>query len=487
MPYGKMRALSGLRLVLPAAAAVLLFFLCGCAVPDSPEKSFYIDLNEYPLYVKEGFDPAGISASPNLSDGSWYVRMPGEQSSMRIVKFLGPRTPRRFFLSPFEEESREYTMIMPFDLSAEQFKKINGDELFLPGIFFAALGDNWALFLNGRPVRSEIHLDGDGQIRSHRSRRYVSSPLDRTWFVPGTNTLALRIVGEPNGTDTGLWYSAPYYIGEYEAIRKESDESLLIAFCTVYIFAGIYHLLHYINRTRDKYNLYYCLFSILVGIYFFMRGHTVYSLIPDSNISFRIEYASAFMILPLLAAFLEHLNLGKIRKVTRICGAICLLLSVAQGIFPNLFRDDILYLWWIFLIVECGYVVVWDVLLVFYRDIRARRNAAKNDSLPKIFQRSLTETPLGNILLGTALAALTGTTDVILAILTKEGSFRFGRFGLLIFTITTTFILARRFGVLFRRLDEANLLLEQSNLNLETMVKERTRELEQQTEVAQSA
>jgi signal transduction histidine kinase/DNA-binding response OmpR family regulator len=474
-------------------AACLLFLLWGCAVPepDPRKNSFYvdlkIDLNEYPLYVKDGFDPAGTSALPDLSGGSWRVRMPGEQSAVKIVKFLGLPTPRRFFLSPFEEKPREYTMLIPFTVSPEQFEIINRNEPFQPGIFLAALGDNWEIFLNGRVVKSEIHLDEDGRIRSHRSRRYVSFPLDRALFVPGTNLLALRIAGEPNGTDTGLWYSAPYYIGEYETIRKDHDESLLIAFCVVYIFAGIYHLLHYVNRTKEKYNLYYCVFSTLLGICFLTRSHTIYSLIPDSNISFRIEYTSAFMILPMLAAFLEHLSRGKLRKITWVCGTISLALAGAQGIFPNLFRDDVLYLWWGFQLFEYAYILVLDVLYVFWRNTLDRWKADGKRSLPRALRWSLAETPLGNILLGTGFVAVTGGIDVILTLLTKQGVLNFGHFGLFIFTITTTVILARRFGVLFRRLDEMNTLLEKSNLNLEATVQKRTLELERQTEVAESA
>jgi signal transduction histidine kinase/DNA-binding NarL/FixJ family response regulator/HPt (histidine-containing phosphotransfer) domain-containing protein len=108
-------------------------------------------------------------------------------------------------------------------------------------------------------------------------------------------------------------------------------------------------------------------------------------------------------------------------------------------------------------------------------------------SLPRAFRWSLTETPLGNILLSTGFVAVTGGIDVILTLITKQGAFNFGRFGLFIFTITTTVILARRFGVLFRRLDEMNALLEESNLNLEATVQERTQELERQTEAAESA
>jgi signal transduction histidine kinase/FixJ family two-component response regulator/HPt (histidine-containing phosphotransfer) domain-containing protein len=253
------------------------------------------------------------------------------------------------------------------------------------------------------------------------------------------------------------------------------------------VFAGIYHLLHYLSRTRDKFNLYYCLFSILLGIYFFTRTHTIYSLIPDSNICFRIEYASVFMLIPLLAAFLEHLSLERIRKITWICMVISLVLAGAQTISPNLFHEDILYLWWGFEFCEFVYVLVLDVLYIGWRNIRERWKIGGKGSLPGAIRGFFTETPLGNILLGTAIVAVTSGIDLILAIMTKEGFINFGRFGLLIFTITTTVLLARRFGRLFHRLDEMNILLEKSNLNLEATVQERTRELERQTEVARSA
>jgi signal transduction histidine kinase/FixJ family two-component response regulator/HPt (histidine-containing phosphotransfer) domain-containing protein len=485
----KTKPLSALTGMLFAAGLPLLLWGCagGSPKPDPPKNGFYINLNDFPFYAKSGFDPADTATVPDAADGSWQVRMAGEQKPSKIVRNLGLDRPRRFFLSPFEEEVREYTMIIPFTVSPEQFEKINGKEPFLPGIFLAALGDNWEIFLNGHAVKSEIHPDGNGRIESHRSRRSISFPLERAFFVPGTNILAFRVVGEPNGGDTGLWYEDPYYIGGFEDIRKRHDESLTIAFCAVYLFAGIYHFLYYLNRTRDRYNLYYCFFSTLLGIYFFMRSAVVYSLIPDSDISFRIEYASIFMVLPMLAAFLEHLSLGKIRKVTLFSGGICLLFSITQGISPNLLRDDILYLWWVFEIFEVGYILFLDTLYAFVQKVRDLWKAEGKRSLSRAFLRFFTETPLGNILMGTALVAVTGAVDAIRAVFTGYGFLTVSRFGLVIFTITTTVILARRFGILFSRLDEMNSLLEASNLNLEATVRERTRELELQTEVAKSA
>jgi CheY-like chemotaxis protein/HPt (histidine-containing phosphotransfer) domain-containing protein len=479
---------SGLASLLLAAGLLLL--LCGCAFisaeQDVWEDFLYVNLNDFPLYTKSGFAPPDIAAVPDSGDGSWQIRLPRQQNKPRIVKFLGLETPERFFLSPFAEQVQEYAMLIPFDLSPGQFEKINEAKSPQPGIFLAALGDNWEIFLNGHMIKSEMHLDEAGDIRSHRNWRYVSAPVDRAFFVPGTNMLGFRIVGEPNATDTGLWYGAPYYIARYDTIQKTHHEYILLAFCAVYMFAGLYHLLHYLNQTRDRYNLYYCLFSVLLAVYLLMRGNTIYALIPDSNISFRIEYASLFMLFPVLAAFLEDLSFEKIRKTTLIMGGVSLFLSVLQVVTPNIFRDDILYVWMVFQILEIVYMLVFDMALALYQNIRLQR-AAGERSLRTILLNFFIKTPPGNIFLGAAFVAVTAGIDVVQSINMGYGIFQFSGLGLVIFTITTTVILARRFGLLFRRIDEMNTLLEISNQNLEATVRQRTRELELQTEAAESA
>jgi signal transduction histidine kinase/DNA-binding response OmpR family regulator/HPt (histidine-containing phosphotransfer) domain-containing protein len=483
------KILSGLPRMFSAAG--LLLFLCGCAgaMPGSDirENDFYINLNSFPFYAKDGFDPADIAAVPDSADDSWPVKMTARRRIPTVESLGLPDMPRRFFLSPFPEKHREYTMLIPFTVDEEQFEILRGEKPFQPGLFLAALGDNWEIFFNGRMVKSEIYLDEDGQIRSGRAWRYISLPLDRSAFVRGTNILAFRIVGEPHADVTGLWYDDPYYIGDYEAIRKDHDESLVIAVCAVYFFVGLYHFLIFLGRPKDRYNLYYCFFSILLGIYFLMRSSAVYTFIPNTNITFRLEYLSLYMVIFMQASFLEHLNFGKTRLANRICGVFCLLCSVAQGIFSNSFGDDVLYVWWAAAVFGVGYILVYDIGYAFFRDFWAMRKVAEKCSMPEVFWLCLTKTPLGNIIIGASIMCVTAIMDVANSIYLRYGVIKASRIGLFIFTVTTTVIIARRFGILFSRLDEMNILLEKSNLNLEATVRERTRELELQTELAKAA
>jgi signal transduction histidine kinase/HPt (histidine-containing phosphotransfer) domain-containing protein/ActR/RegA family two-component response regulator len=469
-------------------SALLLLILPGCVPVYSGGKPFYINLNDYPLYVKNGFDPADITGIPDPSGKSWQITESADRTGAAKIKSLGlPGMPPRRFLSPFKEKVREYTMTIPFTVGTEQFEAINGKRPLQPGIFLAALGDNWEIFLNGTLIKSEIHLDEGGQIKSGRSWRYISLPLDRSLFVRGANTLAFRIIGMPHSDVTGLWYREPYYFDEYQTIQKVHSETLAMAVCGIYFFVGLYHFLLFLSRPRDRYNLYYCFLSVCLGIYFFLRSNASYGFIPNSDIAFRLEYASLYMVISLLPIFLEHLNFGKTTKISRVCGAISLLFTLAQGILPNIFGDELLRVWWGLALFELAYTIGYDMAYAFICDVRARLRAAGNRRLPVIFLKSLVETPLGNIIAGVFIMCAASSVDIANSIFFQYGIVNYSRYGLFIFTITTTIIIARRFGSLFRRIDEMNVLLEKSNLSLEDTVRERTRELEQQTEVAKSA
>ncbi|MDR2618048.1 MAG: response regulator [Treponema sp.] len=468
--------------------ALVFFWGCAAARRDDQENRLYIDLNEYPLYAKSGFTLTLVTELPALRDAPWRTRMPGKRRGSAYIDTLDlPDTPRRFFLSPVKEKVGEYTMLIPFTLNPEQFARINGNEPFQPGLFLDSLGDNWEIFLNGSLIKSELHLDDEGQIRSGRAWRYIAFPLDKACFVPGTNLLGFRIIGMPHADITGMWSEGPYYIGDYEAIRKDHDESVKLFACGAYLLVGIYHFLIFLFRPRYRDNLYHSIFAVFLALYFLMRNNAIYRFIPNTDVTFRLEYIGLYLLMPMLSAFLEHLDFRKTTKISRVFIGLCLLCAVLQAVLPNPFGDDILRVWWALALLALVYIVGYDILYVFLRDIRSRRKADANGSLASAFWASLVKTPLGNVVAGVFVICITACIDVISSITSGYGIINASYYGLFVFTMTTAIILAQRFGGTFRRLDEANLLLEKSNLNLEATVRERTRELEWQTELATSA
>jgi signal transduction histidine kinase/CheY-like chemotaxis protein/HPt (histidine-containing phosphotransfer) domain-containing protein len=378
-------------------------------------------------------------------------------------------------------------MLIPFTLGPEQLAALGENKALQPGLFLAALGDNWEIFFNGRPVRSELHLGEDGDIESGRAWRYISLPLDRSLFTGGLNTLVFRVIGPPNSDVTGLWYRGPYYITRYETILQDHNDSLEIAIIGMYLFVGLYHFLLFLSRPKDRYNLYYCFFSVLLGFYFLMRSSAIYAAIPNTNISFRIEYACLYLLPTTLSSFLEHLSFRKTMPVNRIGTGINLVFVLAQAVLPNSFGDDLLNVWWCFAIFQIIYVLGYDMLYVFFRGVRAQRRIEGKAISLKLIGASLIKTSVGNIIIGAFVMCVAAAIDIINSIFLHYGIVNLSRYGIFIFTITTTIILAQRFGSLFRKIDEMNVLLEKLNQNLEVTVRERTRKLEQQTELARSA
>ncbi|MDR2094732.1 MAG: response regulator [Treponema sp.] len=481
------------RMFYPVLLLVVLFLIVWVEIifptPESNGKKWplYVNLGDYPAYLKKGFDLKDIISDPGLAPEAWQLIKPSQERLIRVKDFDLPGSPKRAFLSPFRERDEEYTIIIPFTIDQYQLYQLNTNSFFQPGIYLASLGDNWEIFFNGIPVKSEMHRDAEGQILSHRAWRHIFFPLNRNLFMWGTNILAFRIVGEPNYASTGMFYGRPYYIDDYLTIEKDHNESFLIALCGIYIFVGIYHFLIFLNRPRDRYNLYYCFFSILTGFYLLLRTSTIYNFIPDTNITYRLEFGCIFMIFPLVDAFMENLNFGKVSLFNKIYGAFYFLFAIAQAGFSLSFGEDILYLWERFTIIYIVYIAGYTMLYAFCRSVYRKLKKTGKKLFFTVLMSTLFESHTGNIFIGAIVMSVSCIIDIIAAFSLNYSRINASQIGFLIFTLITTVVLARRFGNLFNQLDLINNALETTNANLEATVQERTRELEQQTQVAEAA
>jgi hypothetical protein len=168
--------------------------------------------------------------------------------------------PKRIFLSPRGKPEGEWTFALPFLLE--------GPVPPLPGLYLAAIGDNWDIYLNGTLVRREMHLKG-GKIREHHSQRDVFFPIDRSLLLAGENLLVFHIVGDPTDATVGFQYSAPFYLADYGYIERRNSEIMVMFLVGVFILVGIYHLLIFLIHRVEYYNGYCGIFSLLMGLYFF--------------------------------------------------------------------------------------------------------------------------------------------------------------------------------------------------------------------------
>jgi signal transduction histidine kinase/CheY-like chemotaxis protein len=448
---------------------------------------YYVNLMQADAFVRSGFDREDIKRTPVPGRGGWK-RFP--EGPLQIANSGLEDLPKQPVLTLRDNPVREFTLLFAFFMENRSIEYLNKHGESVPGIYFSSIGDNWEIFLNGRLIRSEMHLDERGRIRSGRTWHSVFFPLESAFFVPGTNILSFRIAGDPAYSGTGFYYAGPYYIDDYSEIRNQHSDDLLVALCGIYFFVGLYHLMLFLSRRKEIYNLYYSIFSVLLGCYSFTRSSAVFSLIPDTNITVRVLYGSMFLLLPLMGAFIESLENKKISVITRGFGVFCFILSVTQAVFPLQYAEDVLLLWQLsslaYIVYVFGYLLVFTFCRNGYRRWKKERQAGRPGSLLREYGRDIAETSLGNITIGAVIGFFTGLYDLLDAIMIHL-AYNMTSYGIFVFSAGIAFSLSRRYNRLFIQIGENNAVLELSNTALEAAVRERTRELEEQTAIAESA
>ena len=259
--------------------------------------------------------------------------------------------PRRAFLSLKKYPPENFTFLTSFTMDLDD-PALNS----FSGIFFANIGENWAVYLNGHLLRSEIHVNGKGEITGYRHSREVLIPIDPRLLRPGINILAARIIGDPTNIDSGFHRSTPFVIDSMERIEKQRSEQTTLILVFLYLFFGIYHLFIFIRRRDELFNLYYALFSILLFIYILSRTHAIYEIISDSTVLHRIEYCSLYALVPLIGAFTDLLLTGTYSRLTKIYGAFYAVLIIITVLpVSNPFAIDILRVWQVSVIIPLVY------------------------------------------------------------------------------------------------------------------------------------
>jgi hypothetical protein len=142
-----------------------------------------------------------------------------------------PDLPKLPFLSPRGKTAEEFTINIIIEMDRAALVFLNGSLSVVPGMYFADIGENWEIFLNGKLIRFEVHLYKAVRFIERRTWRDVYFPLDKSLLVQGANILSLRIIGDPAYNGTGFFYAALYYLDNYRFIEERQQNLLLRHFC----------------------------------------------------------------------------------------------------------------------------------------------------------------------------------------------------------------------------------------------------------------
>ncbi|GHT84010.1 hypothetical protein FACS18947_0810 [Bacteroidia bacterium] len=470
-----------LLLIVIVGAVFSVVYLGGQATEDSD--LLYVNLKESPAYVKNGFAP-GVAEGMSLDSPDWEKVFPAGHGAIIAKDWVADdvKNERKFF-SPYDQAPGEYTILIPFEMKPESIAKMHQAPIKTPGLFLAGIGDNWEIYLNGKMIESNVHLDENNRITTHRAWRNVVFPLDQDLLIEGSNQLVFRIIGSPSDKKTGLYYASPHYIGEYSSAVTEQIDMITLLFIGIYIFVGIYHLLLFLMRRNNTYNLFYGFFSIAIALYFLSKTAVIYSISENSAITQRIEYTMLYILPFLLAAFIEMLNFKKLLLPSKIYICMYIVFIALQAVFSIQFAIDLLSIWFILGGLYMVYTFVYVVIVTFFRRIKAQKRRLQEEGInvrkAHLIRKALIGTSLGNIFIIIIFLFITTAFDMLdsefihLGVMLTSYSFFF-------FTVGVALILAREFASSYNQADKMNEVLE-------ALVKERTVALEKQVDIAERA
>ena len=422
--------------------------LTASVTAQTREDRFYIDLQKFPLYVKNGFKQSD-AVSPDLQDGSWKVK---EQWYGAVIRRLGlPGLPKRVFLSPWGRPEQEWTFVIPFTIDTSLEASGNdGSAPVIPCLYLATIGINWKIYLNGTVIKKEIHLSG-GHIMEQHYERYVTVPINSSLLQKGKNILAFRIVGDPTDYTTGFTYKFPYYIADYDFITRKHNGIVQVIIISILAMLGIFHFLFSAIFREYRYNLACGIFTFGMGLYYLLRTRWIHQIIPDTAVVIRLEYFTVFFVVLALMAYTDKLCYARYFIVTKIYGAFCFVLAFSQLFFSRTYGSEAAGVWQVAGIMAMIWIYIYNIIIPLKRELKKGKKIAD----------ALVNTYPGNLLISFTIFGLTVVFDLIDS-LAMHYSLDLTRCGMVIISLAVTFLLFRISVIKDRELKIKSALLEKA-------------------------
>ncbi|MCP4131332.1 MAG: SpoIIE family protein phosphatase [bacterium] len=398
----------------------------------------------------------------NLDTNTWWVRKGFEKSwiegdrektSLWIKKHGLPLRIRKVF--PGQERDRAvYTAATHFRIDSETLNSVKSI-----GLKVGAVGEAWQLYVNDRLVKDQFFVKDNGEIAVNRAVRGSIISIPSSALKEGGNWLFFRMAGNPQFWRFGLYHSG-YQIDEYETLQAKNSEMAVFMLISIYLFVAFYHILLFLLRRRDQYNLYFGLFGMAVCGYFFTRTNLVFEIftyfdpnpvvdfLTRTDIILRIEYCVLFTIFPFMLLFLEKLFFNRVTIIARGFVIFSGLLIGAIPFVPLVITEYILIGWQI-----SGFV---SLVFLIYLVVKALVKRVRDSFY---------------LLPGVVVMAFTTVFDILDSMFLHTG-IALSKYGLFVYTIGIAGILANRFVAVHKEAEDLN-------VNLDKKVRERTDELKQ--------
>lgn len=414
---------------------LFLFVFPVVLLSESPESWTPIDLRKGDWHAAEGF-------REEFKNGI-------DPSSSKIRKIESfPIVLNDVFQVPVGEGLKEYTLQTEFRLH-ENLKKA---KIYKPiFLYLESIGENWEIFLNGHSLKREVHTDPSAkEMSARRTIRNFRLAIDSSLLQEGRNLLTFRMIGDvpasalSKNVDLGFYIDGDYSITTEQKLSGEISTLINLCLNTIYVFFGLYHLLIFVKRREDRYNLYFGIFSVCMAVYSLSRSSIAFDAIHDTTWITRIEYSSVSLLSPLFLLFMQDYFYGRAKFSKILFGILVFNLIVGAATLVEPFRYTMtsLRIWQFSILPTLVYLLYFMGKAVYLRKKDATLMAVSMFTVVFI-----------------------AVYDVIDSVFFQSG-IRFTQFAYFLFVVALTTILANRFISLYRQSEDLNIELSQQKLEL---------------------
>lgn len=282
------------------------------------------------------------------------------------------------------------------------------------------------------------------------------------FFMPRQNTIEF-VFHVANYDDRLGGLTHPPILGQANQIRIAYESSLIVSFLLIGIIfvIGCYHVSLYLFRKREKSSLYFALFCFLVSLRSLVTDdYYLTELFPQSDfeVGNKISYLTFYIALPVFVAFINSLYEKFSMYVVKTVACICLVFSSIVLLTDGFFYSQLL----VYYQLVAFLTILYSIYFIFYILIKR-----KEDSL---------------LFASGALAIFLATINDILVSNLVFGIKNLIPAGLLIFILSQTLIVSRKFSRTYRRVEDLSAKLKANNQALELAVGQRTVELKEANE-----
>ncbi len=340
-----------------------------------------------------------------------------------------------------------------YGFATYRLKIITGPPSRNMGLRFYTLSTAFRLFANGNLIASA----GTVGTSARGSKAAYFPQVAHIPFGTGDIDLVLQVSNydyRAGGPWRNIWFGP-----EKELYREKFLKTLGTMFLFGCLFVmGIHYLVLYRYRTRDFYFLVFSLICFLISARSMASGeYLLAQIFPGINFNLLIktEYLSYYITMPVIALFFRSIFPAEMPKagiwiITTISSLFSLFVLVTtSGIFTRS-----IFAYYVF-----TYALILYLLVVLLGAIRHNRPGA------------------WMMFFGGFILALSTVNDSLYAsFIIRTGNMI--DMGLLAFIIIQSVVLSKKFTATFSEVENLSGKLSELNLNLETQVTERTRELQ---------